>query len=177
MIPPLSDLMTSALERALATVRSLLYAAGFVLLWWYVVQAARPLDSRLGFSIPPAARAPGLALVGLGVLLALSCIVAFALVGRGTPAPFDAPREFVAVGPYRWVRNPMYLGAATVIVGAGLAIRSPAALAVAAGFLLLTHLFVVLYEEPTLERRFGESYRAYRRAVNRWLPRPPGPER
>jgi len=40
-------------------------------------------------------------------------------------------------------------------------------------FAALTHAFVVLYEEPTLERRFGESYRRYRGSVNRWIPRAP----
>jgi protein-S-isoprenylcysteine O-methyltransferase Ste14 len=98
-------------------------------------------------------------------------VAAFALVGKGTPAPFDPPRQFVAVGPYRWVRNPMYLGAVAVICGAGLWLRSIAALGVALLFVLLAHAFVLLYEEPSLEHRFGESYLRYKEAVGRWLPR------
>jgi protein-S-isoprenylcysteine O-methyltransferase Ste14 len=151
--------------------RSLVYASAFVLLWWWVVAAARPLDARLPFRFPEWAGVPGLGIALLGASIALWCIGAFTFVGRGTPAPFDAPREFVAVGPYRYVRNPMYLGAAAVIVGAGLILRSPAAAGVAVFFLALAHLFVLAYEEPTLERRFGESYRRYRASVNRWLPR------
>jgi protein-S-isoprenylcysteine O-methyltransferase Ste14 len=151
--------------------RSFVYASAFVLLWWWVVSFARPLDSRIPLSLPDWARFPGLVIAGIGALVALWCIAAFTFVGRGTPAPFDAPREFVAVGPYRFVRNPMYLGGAAVLFGAGLVLRSAAAFAVTILFLLLAHGFVLAYEEPTLESRFGESYRRYKASVNRWIPR------
>lgn len=137
----------------------------------------RPLDSRIALSLPNWVRLPGLVVAILGAALALWCIGAFALVGRGTPAPFDAPREFVAVGPYGYVRNPMYLGAVAVIVGVGLMLRSPSAVAVSLFFVALAHLFVLLYEEPTLEERFGESYLRYKSSVNRWLPRSSKPRR
>jgi len=156
-----------------AVLRGLVYATGFYALWWWVVVSARPLDRRLGLALPEWTRLPGLVLMVVGAALALWCIGAFAFVGRGTPAPFDAPREFVAVGPYLFVRNPMYLGALLVLVGVALYLGWPSALLVAAAFLLLTHLFVLLYEEPTLERRFGTSYREYRSRVRRWLPRAP----
>ena len=161
------------LERLFALARGVAYAAAFVALWWWIVVSARQLDSRLGAPIPTWAPVLGLVLVVAGAAVVLWCILAFALVGKGTPAPFDAPRDFVAAGPYRFVRNPMYLGAAAVIAGAGLMLRSPAATAVALLFLALTHAFVLLYEEPTLERRFGESYRRYKLRVRRWLPRVP----
>ncbi len=67
----------------------------------------------------------------------------------------------------------MYLGAVAVIVGVGLMLRSPSALAVSLLFIVLAHVFVLLYEEPTLEERFGESYLRYKKSVNRWLPRSP----
>lgn len=159
------------LLRLFALARGLAYAAAFVALWWWVVDSARRLDPRIGLTLPCWAPALGLALVVLGAAVTLSCVVTFALAGKGTPAPFDAPRDFVAAGPYRFVRNPMYLGAAAVIAGAGLLLRSPAAAAVAILFLALTHAFVLLYEEPTLERRFGDSYRRYKGRVRRWLPR------
>ena len=157
--------------RLFATVRGLLYASLFVSLWWWVVASVRPQDARISVTLPGWLGTPGLILAGLGVVLALWCVVAFALVGKGTPAPFDPPREFVAVGPYRWVRNPMYVGAVAVICGVGLYLRSFAALGVALFFILITHALVVLYEEPSLEHRFGESYHRYRSAVGRWLPR------
>jgi len=159
------------LIRLFAAARGLLYAGGFVLLWWWVVVWARPLDSRFVVELPGWLRVPGAILAALGVGLALSCVIAFALVGKGTPAPFDPPREFVAVGPYRWVRNPMYLGGVAVICGVGLWLRSIGALAVGLFFILLAHAFVVLYEEPSLESRFGESYLRYKQTVARWLPR------
>ena len=112
----------------------------------------------------------GLALVVLGGALALWCILTFALVGKGTPAPFDPPRKLVAAGPYRRVRNPMYVGAGAALAGAALFYQSAALVAFAAGFLLVTHLFVVFYEEPTLERTFGAQYADYRNAVPRWMP-------
>jgi len=67
----------------------------------------------------------------------------------------------------------MYLGGVATLAGCGLALRSPSVVALAAAAWGLVHLFVVLVEEPGLERRFGESYRDYKRVTNRWLPRPP----
>ena len=110
-------------------------------------------------------------IVVLGAALAVWCILTFALVGNGTPAPFDPPRKLVRTGPYRWVRNPMYIGASLVLLGTALYYRSPALAAFAAGFVLVAHAFVVLYEEPTLERTFGALYADYRNAVQRWLPK------
>jgi protein-S-isoprenylcysteine O-methyltransferase Ste14 len=122
----------------------------------------------------PAAIGPlhwiGLVLVVLGGALAIWCTLTFALVGKGTPAPFDPPRKLVAAGPYRWVRNPMYIGAGTALCGAALFYQAAALVAFAAGFLIMMHLFVVFYEEPTLERTFGARYADYRNAVPRWVP-------
>jgi protein-S-isoprenylcysteine O-methyltransferase Ste14 len=112
----------------------------------------------------------GLAVGAVGAALALWCILTFALVGKGTPAPFDPPRHLVVAGPYRFVRNPMYIGAGLALVGAAILYRSPPLLAYAALFFLVAHLFVVGYEEPSLARLFGSSYQAYRASVGRWLP-------
>jgi protein-S-isoprenylcysteine O-methyltransferase Ste14 len=115
----------------------------------------------------------GLVVGAAGGALALWCILTFAFVGKGTPAPFDPPRQLVVRGPYRFVRNPMYLGAALAVCGAALFYRSIPLLAYAGLFLLATHLFVVGYEEPTLARTFGADYEAYRARVGRWLIRTP----
>ncbi len=114
----------------------------------------------------------GMAIAALGGALALWCILAFALIGRGTPAPFDPPRRLVVRGPYRHVRNPMYLGAAAALAGAALYYGSAWLAAYAGGFLLLMHAFVVGHEEPTLRATFGEDYARYCREVRRWRPRP-----
>jgi protein-S-isoprenylcysteine O-methyltransferase Ste14 len=126
-----------------------------------------------------AAQFAGMIVAAVGAAVALWSILTFALVGRGTPAPFDPPRRLVIRGPYRFVRNPMYLGAALALAGAALFYESGALWAYAAGFLLLTHVLVVSYEEPTLRRQFGPSYDEYTRQVARWIPRrfPDRPDR
>jgi protein-S-isoprenylcysteine O-methyltransferase Ste14 len=112
----------------------------------------------------------GMLLGAAGAALALTCILTFVFVGRGTPAPFDPPRRLVVRGPYRFVRNPMYLGAGLALAGAALFYQSIPLLGYAGVFLLITHLFVVLYEEPTLRRTFERDYEAYCRQVGRWWP-------
>jgi protein-S-isoprenylcysteine O-methyltransferase Ste14 len=115
-------------------------------------------------------RLVGLLPLLLGVATYLWSAGSFALVGKGTPAPIDPPKELVVRGPYRYVRNPMYLGVVLVLVGEALVLASPILLRYAALILLACHLFVVYYEEPNLQRRFGESYAHYCRSVSRWLP-------
>jgi protein-S-isoprenylcysteine O-methyltransferase Ste14 len=106
----------------------------------------------------------------VGAVIALSCVAAFIWIGKGTPAPFDPPRRLVIRGPYRFVRNPMYIGAATALAGAALFYKSAALLGFVVLFVIITHLFVVLYEEPTLQRMFGDEYAAYCAQVHRWWP-------
>ena len=107
----------------------------------------------------------------LGAALAVWCILTFSLVGRGTPAPFDPPRRLVVGGPYRRIRNPMYLGAALALAGAALYCKSLALLAYLVVFLFATNLMVLMYEEPTLQRLFGTDYEEYCTRVGRWWPR------
>ena len=114
----------------------------------------------------------GLVICAVGAVIALSCVFTFAFIGKGTPAPFDPPRRLVVRGPYRFVRNPMYIGAALAVAGAALFYKSLALAAFVAGFLLVTHLFVIIYEEPTLRRTFGPEYQAYCGRVHRWWPTP-----
>jgi protein-S-isoprenylcysteine O-methyltransferase Ste14 len=111
--------------------------------------------------------------IASGAALYFVCLTNFAIVGRGTPGPWDAPRRLVAVGPYRWVRNPIYLAALLVVVGEAWLFVSPSVLLYAGAIAFCCHLFVIGYEEPTLRRNFGETYAEYIRTVPRWLPRPP----
>ena len=115
----------------------------------------------------------GLVLMVAGAGLYASCLRQFVQVGRGTPAPIDAPRALVAVGAYRYVRNPMYLGVVAALAGETMLFRSPTLAAYTALLGAAFHLFVILYEEPNLTARFGESYRRYKVNVPRWLPRLP----
>jgi len=117
----------------------------------------------------------GALLLGLGALLFLYCQGLFLFRGRGTPAPFDPPRRIVCRGPYKWVRNPMYLAVLAIVAGEALFLQS---LHIGVYWVCLVcalHLMVVLYEEGDLRMRFGAMYEDYRRDVPRWLPRKPRP--
>jgi protein-S-isoprenylcysteine O-methyltransferase Ste14 len=111
--------------------------------------------------------------IAAGAVLYLWCAWNFAAVGRGTPGPWDPPRRVVAHGPYRWVRNPIYLAALLVVLGEAGLFGSLRVLAYAGVLAVCFHLFVAGYEEPGLRRRFGPAYLAYRHAVPRWIPRRP----
>ena len=112
-------------------------------------------------------------MMAMGACLGLVCVGTFITLGRGTPAPFDPPIEFVARGPYRFVRNPMYIGGLSLLAGLGLFVKSGAIVVFVVLLSLAVHLGVVYLEEPDLEKRFGESYQKYNKAVNRWLPKMP----
>lgn len=164
--------MVSIAQQAFVAVRGILVALAFVALWFWLASIVRPFDSTLG-SLPAWLWPLGVLLVGAGGVMAASCIAVFIIRGKGTPAPFDPPRVFVASGPYQYVRNPMYVGAIGVLLGAALLLKSPSIALLAVAFWLIAHVFVLFYEEPALEERFGESYQMYRSQVRRWLPRRP----
>ena len=152
-------------------VRAITYAALFIGLVLVFVPAR--LLSWSGIGRPAAIEVPQLAgmIIGAaGAAVALWCIFTFAFIGRGTPAPFDPPRRLVNRGPYRFVRNPMYIGAGLALASAALFYKSLPLLGYTGLFFLTTHLFVVLYEESTLRRTFGQEYEAYCRQVRRWWP-------
>jgi protein-S-isoprenylcysteine O-methyltransferase Ste14 len=113
----------------------------------------------------------GMILAGMGGAIALWCILSFAFIGKGTPALFDPPRRLVVRGPYRIVRNPMYVGASLAVAGAALFYHSLPLLSYALLFGLITHAIVVFYEEPTLRRTFGNDYEIYSAHVGRWWPK------
>ena len=99
------------------------------------------------------------------------CLWDFAVFGRGTPAPVDAPRRLVVRGLYRYVRNPMYVGVLLVIAGWALLFQSLRLLGYGLIVAIFFHLFVMLVEEPSLRGKFGNSYEQYCREVGRWVPR------
>ena len=120
--------------------------------------------------LPPISIASALAfvciLLGSGIVAA--SVWAFLTEGHGTLAPIDPPKRVVVGGLYRFTRNPMYDGVLLVLLGEAWMFRSLPLLCYAAGFLVVVHLFVVIFEERALESRFGAEYRAYRAAVPRW---------
>ena len=97
----------------------------------------------------------------------------FLVEGRGTPAPIDPPKELVATGFYRYVRNPMYVGIFLILLGHFLWFEYLWLIVYLALVFLIVDLFVTFYEEPTLKRTFGRTYEEYLKKVPRWIPRLP----
>ena len=154
-------------------VRAVTYATLFVALV-LIFLPARVL-SRSGVIAPETMglrQIAGIVVAAVGAALAFWCVLMFAFVGRGTPAPFDPPRRLVVEGPYRLVRNPMYSGAGLALGGVALFYHSWMLLAYVGLFWLATHLFVLWYEEPALRRTFGKEYETYCGRVRRWWPKP-----
>jgi protein-S-isoprenylcysteine O-methyltransferase Ste14 len=113
----------------------------------------------------------GAVAIAVGLAIYFRCAWEFAVRGLGTPAPIAPTKFLVTTALHRYVRNPMYIGVTLAIVGQAVLFHSLHVAEYAAIVLLLVHLFVVLYEEPTLKKQFGESYEEYRRTVPRWIPR------
>ena len=131
---------------------------------WYVAGAPSDVwDASHG-----AWRLGGL-LVVAGWAVLLSCAREFAVRGKGTPGPWDAPRQLVITGLYRFTRNPMYVAVLTAILGQAIWFQSRQICWYALIVAIAIQLMVVLYEEPTLQRDFGAQYTEYRRRVRRWL--------
>lgn len=116
-------------------------------------------------------RVAGAVLLAGGALVLVQAFARFVIEGAGTPAPVAPTEHLVVGGLYRYVRNPMYIAVAATIVGQALVLGQPVLLLYAAGVLAATVAFVRWYEEPSLRRRFGNEYEAYRRAVPAWRPR------
>jgi protein-S-isoprenylcysteine O-methyltransferase Ste14 len=150
--------------------RSALAHLWFALNFFLAIPALLLYASGAGLRPPPGALALlGAAVIALAHLALLFLIVAFVRTGRGTQFPLDPPRELVLRGPYRWIRNPMYLLYSGIVLGEAILYRSSALLAYAGAFWLLTHLYVVGVEEKALKSRFGAAYADYCRLAGRWL--------
>lgn len=151
--------------------RALIWSALFIGVMLLYIPAR--LSSRVGLSraVTTPFEIAGLILGTIGALIALWSIASFVTIGKGTPAPFDPPRRLVTRGPYRYVRNPMYIGAGMMVVGAAAVYHSWILIGYVAALFVITHLFVMFYEEPTLRRLFGDDYVAYCSEVRRWWPR------
>jgi len=152
---------------ALRTLIFAVFMPAMVLVYvpWVVLGSSGDRPDVLGW------RAVGLIPLAAGVAVLLVCFAGFILEGRGTPAPYDPPRRLVTGALYRRVRNPMYVGVTTALVGEAVVFGSLALLVWALAMWLIFHLFVVLYEEPGLRERFDGAYEDYLRRVPRWIPR------
>ena len=157
------------LKKISTALRAVLYTTAFTCLWaWIALSLISPLDDRLGVTIPAWLAPVGWLLSAVGSVIVLACFYFLLSIGDGPPT--IAPRRFVEVGPYRFVRNPMYLGGAALILGCGFSSGSLAASLFTLVVLGLAHGFVLLREETVLRREFGASYNRYCNTVNRWWP-------
>jgi protein-S-isoprenylcysteine O-methyltransferase Ste14 len=137
---------------------------GALVPWWIL--------TRHGHTPGPAAW-EAIPVIAAGTALYVWCAWNFAAIGRGTPGLWDAPSRVVAAGPYRWVRNPIYIAALLIVLGEAWLFMSLPLLEYAGAMAIFFHLFLIGYEEPALARRFGRTYLAYRQMVPRWIPRLP----
>jgi len=132
--------------------------------YWLLPRGVRPAFG--------GAAAAGWLLIAAGIAVYFACAFwGFAVRGRGTPLPLDAPKTLVVVGPYRVVRNPMYWSVAFVMLGEAAVFHSVALLQLVAAFAVGVILFVLSIEEPGLRAKFGAEYEQYCLQVPRWLPR------
>jgi len=154
--------------RLAAVVRSLIIAPVFIALWTYFVP--RWIAGPSAFFDE---RPLGWIVVAIGAIIGLPCVWEFAWRGLGTPAPFDPPKRLVISGPYRFVRNPMYVGMGFVLIGEAIVFPhiTTIMLVMTAVLWLVVSVLVIGYEEPVLRRTFGADYEEYCRHVRRWLPR------
>ena len=136
-----------------------------VLLPWYFTHW------HFGPPLFPVARGLGGVLIVAGLPILLDSFGRFALQGLGTPAPVMPPKHLVVTGLYRHVRNPMYVAVTALIVGQGLLFGSVVVIAYGAIVWVGFFLFVLVYEEPELDRQFADEYTRYRANVRRWVPR------
>ena len=154
--------------RLFVMLRAAFFASLFIALWIWFVPRWLGGDPRH----PQWSALPILVML-LGALVMLRCVWDFAWTGRGTPAPWDAPRHLVIRGLYRYVRNPMYVGMGLFLVGEAFVlppITWRMLVVVLSAFAVVT-LFILFYEEPTLRGLFGSEYEEYCRNVRRWIPR------
>jgi protein-S-isoprenylcysteine O-methyltransferase Ste14 len=158
------------MTRRVAAVGSLVFVVGMP----GVVAALVPYlitGGWVGSGAPLALQIGGAVLLAVGVAVFAHTVIRFVVEGLGTPFPGAPTKNLVVGGPYRYVRNPMYLAVIAIILGQAAILGSASLLVYAAIVWGTVASFVHFYEEPTLSSEYGEQYAAYRRAVRGWLPR------
>jgi protein-S-isoprenylcysteine O-methyltransferase Ste14 len=134
--------------------------------WW--IGRWRVHAPFVGFT---ALRITGCLMIAAGLIILLESFLRFALKGLGTPAPVFPTKHLVVTGTYRFVRNPMYVAVVSLVLGQAFFFGDIRIFIYGLCAWLVTHLFVLTYEEPTLRRTFPIEYPAFTANVPRWIPR------
>lgn len=113
----------------------------------------------------------GLVLIAIGLFILVLTVKTFMMIGKGTLAPWDPPKELVISGMYRYVRNPMISGVLAIILGEALVFNTISIFYFLVLFFVMNNIYFIFVEEPGLAARFGESYIEYKAHVRRWIPR------
>ena len=146
----------------------LVIAPGFVaglVPWWISHWRMKPAF----LALQPLRFAGGI-LIAIGTAGILDSFLRFAVQGLGTPAPVFPTRHLVVTGLYRYVRNPIYVAVVSTILGQALIFGNVSLLEYGGLVWLFFHLFVLVYEEPTLRASFGAEYEVFCKEVPRWIP-------
>jgi len=145
----------------------------FLLSPWIANMIDRKLFNTNSFlQAPVSVMILGIVIVSVGSALALWATALFKLKGKGTPNPMLPPKNLIISGPYKFTRNPIYLGGTIVLLGESLVYFSLSLFGLSILFSLTLYLSTKFFEEPALVKRFGNSYKAYIRNVPRYFPNP-----
>ena len=153
------------------TFKTVIFGIVLFSFWALVSLSTKFLDKLFKIQLPQFMLIPGIIFIIIGFIIAGFCAITFIIVGKGTPAPFDAPKEFVSVGLYKFVRNPMYIGIFIMFEGFAFVNLSVFMILFPFLWLLIVHLFIIYYEEKKLGNLFGQSYYNYKNNTNRWIPK------
>ena len=113
----------------------------------------------------------GFVIVGIGLWMMIVTIRSFIRKGKGTLAPWNPTHKLIISGLYAYVRSPMIIGVILVLLGESLIFLSFNIFVWALAFFIINNIWFTVYEEPDLEKKFGEEYKAYKKQVHRWIPR------
>jgi protein-S-isoprenylcysteine O-methyltransferase Ste14 len=158
-------------EQARIAVKAHGITAFFVVFWFVAIPLlAVRLDPYIDVDLPQQLTYLGYVIAPFALGLSYISLLVFIVRGRGTALPTDPPKVFVVRGPYRYVRNPMYIGNLIFILCEALIFRSPGIFLYFLIICVITNIYVAKTEEKALETRFGREYLAYKQNVRRWIP-------
>jgi len=113
----------------------------------------------------------GIVPIVVGVVIYFWCSSIFVFIGKSTPYPFDQTKKILITGLYRFVRNPMYIAGILVLIGEVMLFQSKGLFIYCLAMFGVINLYVPFVEEPHLLKKFGGTYKQYRKSVPRWIPR------